>query len=80
MSEVNDGTDPRKAAYERLIEVEMQHPNSLMAMARLISWCKQTGVLGMGVWKVLMFFAAIFGAWIATKQWIFDVVGKASKQ
>lgn len=70
---MTDGIDPRKVAYERLIEVEMQHPNALMAIARLHSWCRQTGVMGMTLWKIILFFGVIFGAWIATKQWIIDL-------
>ena len=69
---MTDDLDPLKAAHDRLLKVEMQYPHALEGVASLYVWCQKTGVVGMALWKIVLFFGVIIGAWLATKQWIMD--------
>lgn len=69
---MDDQLDPLKAAHDRLLKVEMQYPHALEGVASLYVWCQKTGVVGMALWKIVLFFGVIIGAWLATKQWIMD--------
>lgn len=71
---MNDHQDPLKEAHDRLLKVEMQYPHALEGVASLYVWCQKTGVIGMGIWKILIFLGVIIGAWLATKQWLIDSI------
>lgn len=71
---MSDDLDPLKAAQERLLKVEMQYPHALEGVASLYVWCQKTGVVGMALWKVVLFLGVMIGAWLATKEWLLDSI------
>ena len=78
---MNDEIDPLKAAQDRLLKVEMQYPHALEGVASLYVWCQKTGVVGMAIWKIVLFFGVIIGSWLATKEWFLDwISGGTSRQ